>query len=57
MFAFFSTVFPVAFFVSAEGESKYQLTFRSDTGIRLGLSQVTQLAVTDYVTSPYVTAF
>lgn len=57
MFAFFSTVFPVAFFVSAEGESKYQLTFRSDMGIRLGLSQVTQLAVTDYVTSPYVTSF
>lgn len=56
VFAFFSAVFTVAFLVSAGGESKYQLTFRSDLGIRLGFSQVIQLTVTDYVASPYVTS-
>lgn len=54
MFAFSSTIFKVAILVGAEGESKYQLTFRSDTGTRLELNQVTQVSVTYYVPSPYV---
>lgn len=41
MFAFSSTIFKIAFLVGAEGESKYQLTFRSDTGTRLEFRQVT----------------
>lgn len=56
MFAFSSTIFKIAFLVGAEGESKYQLAFRSDTGTRLEVRQVTQLSVTCYVPSPYVTS-